>query len=150
MGIETEWRDRWVELPGDGSVLAFSVVMLSPQMVADKTRRDGIASRTLATSSNTTGRAYVFYERLLRLAQQDELDEGLMLGYTLMHELGHMTADLPHDDLGIMSEFLDLRQARFFSFTRAQQAAIRTALANAMETSAPLFALRRLPDALIH
>lgn len=145
MGIEIEWRERWVPLPGDGSVLAFSVVMLSPPMAAEKANRDGVADRTLATSSKTTGRAYVFYERLLRFAQQDELDEGLMLGYTLMHELGHMTANLPHDDLGIMNEFLELRQSGFLRFTREQQVAIRMALANAMKTGAPLFALRSLP-----
>jgi len=119
--------------------------MLSPQMAAEKANRDGVADRTLATSSKTTGRAYVFYERLLRFAQQDELDEGLMLGYTLMHELGHMTANLPHDDVGIMNEFLELRQSGFLRFTREQQVAIRTVLANAMKTGAPLFALRSLP-----
>ena len=90
----------------------------------------------MATSSRTTGRAYVFYERLLRFAQEDKFDEGLMLSYTLMHELGHMTANLPHDDLGIMNEFLERRQSGFLRFTRPQQEAIRTALGNAMKTNA--------------
>ena len=146
MGIEIEWRDRWVQAAGDMSVPAFSVVMLSPSMAAEKTKRDGVASETLAISSQKTGRAYVFYERLVKFSQQDELDEGLMLGYALMHELGHMIADLRHDGLGIMRQFLELRQTGFLGFTRAQKAAIRTALANAMKTSAPLFALRALPD----
>lgn len=146
MGIEIEWRDRWVQAPGDTSVPAFSVVMLSPSMAAEKTRRDGVASETVAISSQKTGRAYVFYERLVRFSEQDELDEGLMLGYTLMHELGHMIADLRHDGLSIMRQFLELRQTGFLGFTRAQKAAIRTALANAMKTSAPFFALRALPN----
>jgi hypothetical protein len=146
MGIQIEWRDRWVQAPGDMSVPAFSVVMLSPSMAAEKTKRDGVASETLAISSQKTGRAYVFYDRLVNFSQQDELDEGLMLGYALVHELGHMIADLRHDGLGIMRKSLELRQSGFLGFTRAQKAMIRTALANAMKTSAPFFALRAVPD----
>ena len=146
MGIEIEWRDRWVPAAGDMNVPAFSAVMLSSSMAAEKARRDGVARETLAVSSQKTGRAYVFYERLVKFSQQDDLDEGLMLSYALMHELGHMIADLRHDGLGVMRQYLELRQTGFLGFTRAQKAAIRTALANAMNTSAPLFALRALPD----
>jgi hypothetical protein len=147
MGIRIEWRAQW--LAGDVNAPAFSVVLLSPSMATEMSRQDGVAENALAVSSQGTGRAYIFYERLLRVAKQDALPEGLLLAEVLNHELGHMIADLGHGSIGIMRKFLQTKsEAGFFGFTREQQVAIRTALAAAMTASVPMKALRSAPDSI--
>jgi hypothetical protein len=146
MGIGIEWRED-PRAFGPGDVPAFSIVMLSPSMTAEKTRQDGVATLALATSSKGTGRAHVFYDRLLAVAAQQQFDAGIMLAHVLTHELGHMIANIGHDAFGIMRKFLELKEAGFFDFTRAQQTVIRTALSGAMATNAPMFALRAAPYA---
>jgi hypothetical protein len=146
MGIRIEWRAHW--LVGDVSAPAFSVVLLSPSMATEMSRRDGVADDALAVSSQRTGRAYIFYARLRQVAKEDALPEGLLLAEVLNHELGHMIADLGHGSIGIMRKSLQTKsEAGFFGFTREQQAAIRTALAAAMTASVPMKALRA-PDSI--
>jgi hypothetical protein len=145
MRIQIEWREGPQAL-GDLHVPAFSVVMLSTSMAAEKASRDGVPSITLATSSKDTGRAYVFCDRLWAVAKEQELNEGLMLAHVLTHELGHMIANIGHDTLGIMRKYLELKEAGFFGFTPAQKTAIRAALAGAMTTPAPMIALRAVAD----
>jgi hypothetical protein len=145
MGIQIEWQEG-PQAIGPVGVPVFSVVMLSTSMAAEKTRRDSIPTITLATSSKSTGRAYVFYSRLSAVAAERELDEGLMLGHALMHELGHMIANIGHDTVGIMRKFLELKEAGFFGFTSAQKVAIQAALRGAMATPVPMIALRAAPD----
>jgi hypothetical protein len=147
MGIRIEWRAQWVV--GDLNAPAFNVVLLSPPMATEMSRSDAVAENSLAISSKTTGRAYVFYARLCQVAKQDALPEGLLLAEVLNHELGHMIADLGHGSMGIMRKFLETKsEAGFFGFTRDQQVAIRTALAGAMKADVPKLALRAAPDSI--
>jgi hypothetical protein len=145
MGVRIEWQDQWVPVADVGAP-AFSVVLLSPSMAVEKSRRDEVVGSALAISSQRTGRAYVFYERLCTAADAHGLDEGLLLSEVMNHELGHMIADLEHDSVGIMRKFLATRSSEFFTFTRAQQAAIRSALTAAMKADVPMIALRAAPD----
>jgi hypothetical protein len=120
--------------------------MLSTSMAAEKARLDGVPTITLATSSQSTGRAHVFYARLTAVAAERQYDDGLMLAHVLMHELGHMIANIGHETFGVMRKFLEVKEAGFFGFTAAQKVALQTALARAMATPVPMIALRSAPD----
>lgn len=145
MGIQINWREGPQAIERVGAP-AFSIVMLSTSMAAEKTRRDGVPTTTLATSSQSTGRAHVFCARLSALANERKFDEGLMLGHVLVHELGHMIADVGHETVGIMRKFLELKEVGFFGFTSAQKVAIQAALAGAIAMPVPMIALRAEPD----
>ena len=145
MGIQIDWRESSQVIERVG-VPAFSIVMLSTSMAAEKARRDGVPTVTLATSSQSTGRAYVFYARLSAVAAERKYDGGLMLAHVLMHELGHMIANIGHETFGVMRKFLELKEAGFFGFTDAQKVAIQTALAGAMAMPVPMIALRSTRD----
>jgi len=96
----------------------------------------------LATASKAAGRSYLFHDRLIRAAEQHGLSEVDVFSHALTHEIVHMIANFGHDAVGIMREQLELTGAGFFGFTDAQKKAMRTALREAMATSAPVMALR--------
>jgi len=83
---------------------------------------------------------------LSAVAAERKYDGGLMLAHVLMHELGHMIANIGHEPFGVMRKFLELKETGFFGFTAAQKVAIRAALAGAMATPVPMIALRAVPD----
>jgi hypothetical protein len=144
MGIQIEWREGPKSL-SDVNIPAFSILMLSRSMAASKANSDCVPPMTLAISSKNTGRAYVFWDRVAAAAREQVLSDGLLLSHVMTHELGHMTANIGHDGLGIMRPFLELREAGFFGFTSPEKAAIRATLQRALDSPVPMIALRAAP-----
>jgi len=145
-GIELQWREHHPAAGEDAPAPEVSIVLMSAEMGARKSRIERVADTTLATGSRRTGRAYVFCDRVTTTARQHALSESLVLAHAFMHELGHMVANVGHDSRGIMRESLELREDGFFGFTDAQIRAIRRALAEATASDAPRLALRLGPE----
>jgi hypothetical protein len=145
MAVEIAWLHETAAEESEVALPQFSIVLMSPAMAADKSRREHVASTTIATGSRSTGRAYVFCERVFAAAERHALSEGGVFGRVLAHELGHMIGGVGHDAPGIMGERLELNEAGFFRFTRAQEETIRAALREAMAANAPMLALRQAP-----
>jgi hypothetical protein len=116
-GVELEWADHDCH-PGDG---VFAVNVTSREMAGTL-----VSDHTIGFAETGTRDATVLYDRVKWFARRYHLNCGVMLGYVIAHELGHLL--LPpraHSAEGVMRAILDLhlaaeRQLRFTS----QQAAL--------------------------
>ena len=80
--------------------------------------------------------SFVFFHRVLKLAQDKGLSVPAILSHVVSHELGHLLlGEGNHSDLGIMSEDLQLRKFRqaekgeLMTFTAEQARLMRAKLA---------------------
>jgi len=140
LGIYVEWHDGAIRRGDRSLVPTFSILILSPEMTAQKVRAEGITSATLATANKPARRTYVFYDRVSREADRLGSQPGTLLGRVVTHELGHLLAELEHGSLGIMRPTLARSEAGYFDFTDAEKQAIRRALTAARPTAGDVMA----------
>src|SRR5262245_30256129 len=118
IGIVLDWVDN--ECRSDEG--AFAVNIRSRAMA-----RILVSDLTLGFAESGTQDATVLYDRVMRFARRYHINCGVMLGYVIAHELGHLL--LPpksHSAAGVMRAVLDLRLAseRQLRFTPQQGALI--------------------------
>lgn len=138
VAIEVHWRPS-VQAP------EFDVILLSPAMVARKTRDDRLGDAVVARCSKAAGRAYIFVSRVLARANARGLNRGAFLARVIAHELGHMIGDLKHSTTGVMREELQWNEAGHFLFSPDEGKALRQSVEGAIATGAPQRALRTGP-----
>lgn len=94
------------------------VSLLSPFLIEQHTLK-GVSSSVLGTASPAAGHAFIFGERIRTLAERRRIDEGVLLGRVMAHEIGHlllpgarhsrtglMTAGMDTDPVGLTTFFL--------------------------------------------
>lgn len=91
-------------------------------------------SRRLPTSvlgaAPSTGRVYIFLDRILRRARKDSIVPHRVLGLVLAHEIGHLLLPAQgHANTGLMRTSLDYQSAEVPVFTEAEAESIRMLLA---------------------
>jgi hypothetical protein len=104
-----------------------------------------VMGTTIGDAHETSGSAFVFYDRVLRSAHERQQDVGRVLAYAMVHEIGHILLPYPaHSSAGIMRAAWDGDDLRHIAsgsllFTPAQQMAIRakasTCCPNATQTN---------------
>lgn len=122
-GVEIDWADNECH-SGDG---VFAVNITSHQMEATV-----VSDHTLGFAESGTQGATVLYDRVKKFARRYRVNRGIMLGYVIAHELGHLL--LPpnaHSLTGVMRGIIDLQRAseRQLRFTPEQGALILRKLA---------------------
>ena len=93
------------------------VSLLSPFLVRQRTSQGGGES-VLGSASPSTGHAFIYSERVHELAPRRRIDEGVLLGRVIAHEVGHlllggnnhsrtglMTAGIETDPTGLQALF---------------------------------------------
>jgi hypothetical protein len=116
-GIEIEW----VEPDGFEDIGRFYVNLLSNEMAA----RFSASKETVGFAMPGSLAASAMYDRIREIAHDHRLPCGVLLGYVMAHELGHLL--LPahsHSEVGLMRPNLDmhLAVAKKLRFTRDQAA----------------------------
>jgi hypothetical protein len=116
IGIELDWVDNECH-PGDN---VFAVNVKSREMAATL-----VSDHTLGFAESGTRDATVLYDRVKKFARRYHVNCGVMLGYVIAHELGHLL--LPpksHSAAGLMRGMIDLQLAseRQLRFTPEQGA----------------------------
>jgi hypothetical protein len=91
-----------------------------------------VSDYTLGFAESGTQDATVLYDRVKKFARRYRVNRGVMLGYVIAHELGHLL--LPpnsHSVAGVMRGMIDLQlaSARHLRFTPEQGALILRKLA---------------------
>ena len=117
-GVELEWADNDCH-PAER---VFAVNITSREMAGTQ-----VSDHTIGFAESGTRDATVLYDRVARFARRYHINRGIMLGYVIAHELGHLL--LPpksHSAEGVMRAILDLRLApeRQLRFTPEQRALI--------------------------
>jgi|SoiMethySBSTD1v2_1073268.scaffolds.fasta_scaffold11706_3 hypothetical protein len=123
IGVALEWADNECR-PGDG-VFAVSI---ASRAVANTL----VTDHTLGFAESGTREATVLYDHVKRFSRRYHVNRGVLLGYVMAHELGHLL--LPpksHSATGVMCGTIDLQlaSARQLRFTSEQGALILSKLA---------------------
>jgi hypothetical protein len=124
IGVELAWTDRQpVGVPGRVPPLA--LVLLPRDMTEKKAAAEDIPAGVLGRAAAATGRAYAFYHRTIDAAARARVDDRLLLGKVIAHEVGHLLlGDGGHAEDGIMRAGVELR-GNDERFTAAQARTIR-------------------------
>jgi len=118
VGIELNWADHECQ-SGDG---LFGVNITTRDMAGI-----AVSDHTIGFAESGTRHATVLYDRIKKFARRYHINCGVMLGYAIAHELGHLL--LPpksHSVRGVMREAIDLQSAseRQLRFTPEQRTLI--------------------------
>jgi hypothetical protein len=71
------------------------------------------------------GRAYIYYDRVLKLNPAPPRDVITTLGDVIAHELGHLMLPVGHSNVGIMRPSINMTSRRLETFTEEEAAQIR-------------------------
>ena len=108
IGVRVMWSTVGGESePCDCRGLRLSVRLLSPFLVREMTKQ-GVKKAVLGSASTPEALAYIYTERVMALAAERRMDERILLGLVIAHEIGHLV--LPgkaHARTGIMTEGID-------------------------------------------
>jgi hypothetical protein len=115
-------RVAWVDIASGPKARACEgmnlyVSFLSPYLIGQRTRQ-GSSETVLGSASPSTGYAFIYSERVKDLAPRRRIDEGVLLGRVIAHEVGHlllgghdhsrtglMTAGMETDPTGLQALF---------------------------------------------
>jgi hypothetical protein len=101
------------------------VMILSREMSEMKIERDAVGEMIVGQASRATGRAYIFYNRVVERADCYTPNVETMLGWVMAHEVGHLLLpESGHSDAGIMRPTFD-RHTVVQRFTPAQSRSLR-------------------------
>jgi hypothetical protein len=91
--------------------------------------RSDLPKSVLGIAPLHSGRAYIFSDRIARLARSAREPFETVLGRVLAHEVGHLVLPAQgHSDNGIMRSSLNYQSKQAPAFTTAQGDSIRTLL----------------------
>jgi hypothetical protein len=128
-GVEVTWTDAPLPVPssidqqrGNGRPHVVLFIM-------DAHEPAGAGAETAGEACRSIGRAYVFRNRIVVAAKLHQMDEALVLGHALAHELGHLL--LPpssHSRHGIMRPSINFEPVDSHIFESEQASRIRALL----------------------
>jgi len=79
------------------------VSFLSPYLIQQRTRQ-GSSESVLGSASPSTGHAFIYSRRISELAPRRRIDEGVLLGRVVAHEVGHLLlGGHDHSRTGLMT-----------------------------------------------
>lgn len=136
IGVRVAWSDAaGAGKPCDCKGPRFSVRLLSPFLIKELSKK-GVKEGVLGSASGPEALAYIFSERVQALAARRKMNENILLGLVIAHEVGHLL--LPgkgHARTGIMTEGIDTDPLGLRPrFTPGEARAIRAFLTKAAGT----------------
>jgi hypothetical protein len=116
IGITLEWTDEDETSASEPSRIV--VAILSDGRTQRFLRSSDLPSSVLGIAPYETSRVYLFWDRIARRAQEEDVLPSTVLGRVLAHELGHHLLPLRgHSEDGLMRPTLDYRRDAPPTFT---------------------------------
>ena len=129
--VSLVWTDEPARYEGTCPV-HFVAVVLSDARTDQFLRGKELPPSVLGVAPYQTGRVYVFWDRIVRRARENNMLPQIVLARVLAHEIGHHLLPLQgHSDSGIMRPSVDYRAGEPPAFTPTQAASIRQLLSEA-------------------
>jgi hypothetical protein len=128
IGVALQWLNG-SEVILDGIESPYTIVLMTPHAAQRKAAEDGVTDEVVGQAAAVARRAYIYYERVVALAQPPERDVVTFLGYVMAHEFGHLL--LPgrrHASAGIMRASFPLSSRFIHTFTAGEEGLIRNRL----------------------
>jgi hypothetical protein len=90
-----------------------------------KAAMESLGADVMGQGAPLIGRAYIYYDRVLKLNPVPPRDIITTLGDVIAHELGHLMLPPGHSNVGIMRPSINMTSRRLETFTTHEAAHIR-------------------------
>ena len=132
IGVSLVWTHD-PDMDEEGTApMDFVAVVLSDARTEQFLKGKEVPPTVLGVAPHLTGRVYLFWDRIVRRAWENDVLPQIVLARVLAHEVGHHLMPLQgHSDSGIMRPSVDYRAEDPPAFTQAQATSIREFLAEA-------------------
>lgn len=143
-GINTSWHQRGVDetdstvdpnAPKLDTETRISLQIIPRAMAARwASGEDSLGFAILPGAGKAGTMAYIFYDRVEKLASTGDASASQVLGHVMAHEIGHLLLNTPgHSDVGIMQAYWQAEQMQllikgWLLFTDGQTRQMRTGL----------------------
>jgi hypothetical protein len=125
IGVSLEWGEEG-DIDDGAAATHLVAVVLSDARTDRFLRGHEVRPSVLGVAPHQTGRLYVFWDRIARLAWDHGALPQIVLARVLAHEIGHHLLPVRgHADHGLMTPLLNYRSSVPPTFTDAEAAAIR-------------------------
>ena len=129
--VSLVWTDDSA-LDEESGPVRFVAIVLSDARTDQFLRGSEMPPSVLGVAPYQTGRVYLFWDRIVRRARENDVLPQIVLARVLAHEIGHHLLPLQgHSDSGIMRPTVDYRVGEPPAFTLTQAASIRQFLSAA-------------------
>src|SRR5262245_27410279 len=106
----------------------YTVLIMAEAPASLKAAMEHLGADVMGQGAPLVGRAYIYYDRVMRLNPVPPRDVITTLGDVIAHELGHLMLPAGHANIGIMRPSINMTSRRLETFTDVQAAQIRERL----------------------
>lgn len=129
-GVTVEWIDGR-EAARLNLTVTYTILIMAEAPAELKAAIDAIGADVMGQGAPFIGRAYIYYDRVLKLSPIPPRDIVSTLGDVMAHELGHLLLPPGHSSVGIMRPSINMTSRRVETFTEVEIAEIHEQLRRA-------------------
>ena len=126
-GVKLDWIDG-LEANRLKVVAPYTVLIMTEAPASLKAEMKRLGMDVMGQGAPLVGRAYIYYDRVLKLNPVPPRDIITTLGDVIAHELGHLMLPSGHSNVGIMRSDINMTSRRLETFTDVEAAHIREQL----------------------
>ena len=126
-GVKLDWIDG-LEANRLNVVAPYTVLIMTEAPGSLKAEMKRLGMDVMGQGAPLVGRAYIYYDRVIKLNPVPPRDVITTLGDVIAHELGHLLLPPGHSAVGIMRPSINMTSRRLETFTDVQAAHIRDRL----------------------
>ena len=123
-GVKLDWIDG-TEANRLKIMAPYTVLIMAEAPATLKAKMEALGMDVMGQGAPTVGRAYIYYDRVLKLNPVPPRDVITTLGDVIAHELGHLMLPVGHSNVGIMRPSINMTSRRLETFTEEEAAQIR-------------------------
>jgi hypothetical protein len=123
-GVKLDWIDG-LEANRLKVVAPYTVLIMTEAPASLKAEMKRLGMDVMGQGAPLVGRAYIYYDRVLKLNPVPPRDIITTLGDVIAHELGHLMLPTGHSNVGIMRPDINMTSRRLETFTDVETAHIR-------------------------
>jgi hypothetical protein len=123
-GVKLDWIDG-TEANRLKVVAPYTILIMAEAPAKLKAQMEALGMDVMGQGAPLVGRAYIYYDRVLKLNPAPPRDVITTLGDVIAHELGHLMLPVGHSNVGIMRPSINMTSRRLETFTEEEAAQIR-------------------------
>jgi hypothetical protein len=123
-GVKLDWIDG-AEANRLKIVTPYTVLIMTEAPATLKAAMENLGMDVMGQGAPLVGRAYIYYDRVMKLNPVPPRDVITTLGDVIAHELGHLMLPAGHSNVGIMRPSINMTSRRLETFTDVEAAQIR-------------------------
>src|SRR5262245_28368068 len=123
-GVKVDWIDG-EEANRLKVVAPYTVLIMTEAPARLKAEMERLGMDVMGQGAPLVGRAYIYYDRVLKLNPAPPRDIITTLGDGIAHELGHLMLPTGHSNVGIMRPDINMTSRRLETFTDVEATHIR-------------------------